>query len=107
VLSPRALAAALAASALLGAPGTAGAAPDNTAVADERLLAQSAQGSQNLTPTPQVRPPAPPAPAPSPTPAPPSQLPYTGLDARWLALAGGLLLLGGIGVRIRAADGVR
>jgi hypothetical protein len=106
VLSPRLLAAVLAASASLGAPAIATA---SSATAD-RLLAQSGKSSQNLTPTPQTRPPRQsPAPAPAPPPAArPSaskELPYTGLDARLLAAAGALLVMIGIGVRPRAADG--
>jgi hypothetical protein len=112
VLSARPVIAALAASVLLGAPAAASAELRADFPAADRFLAQAGRGSQNLTPTPQVRPPRPsPAPAPSPPPAarpaPPAQLPYTGFDVRLLAAAGALLLLTGLGVRPRAADGAR
>jgi hypothetical protein len=99
-------------------------------VAPARALAQSAGDNQyqdpfagqggssggsggSATPTPQPSAPAPTAPAPASTPAAPTaqaqpapagpQLPYTGspVDAGLLAAAGGLLLAGGVTLRVR------
>ena len=46
-----------------------------------------------------AQPPAAPAPAPAPAPASQEQLPRTGADAGWLALAGAVLLAAGIALR--------
>jgi LPXTG-motif cell wall-anchored protein len=56
-------------------------------------------------PAPAAETPAPAAPAAAPpASAPAPQLPYTGADAGLVALAGGLLLAGGVGLRVRLRE---
>ena len=77
--------------------------------ADEPAQTQSAPAPQDSAPAQQAAPQTDSgsaAPAPSATPAAPA-LPRTGADAGLAALGGGALLLAGVALRRRTADGAR
>jgi LPXTG-motif cell wall-anchored protein len=91
-----ALAAALALG-FLGAPGPAGA--QNTGSLSTTPPVPLTTTSTGTTTT------TPPAPAPAPAPAPPLHtLPRTGFDIGWLVAIGTVLLLAGLGLRLRTRD---
>jgi hypothetical protein len=109
------LAAALLALALPGAALGQGAGDDQYTDPFGSGQTDDGGGSQEPEPTPEPAAPAPepeatPAPAPAPAQSaggaaapPPQQLPYTGVDAGFVALCGALLLAGGVLLRRRLA----
>jgi len=111
--------AALAAAALLAAPGTALA----QSAGDEQYQdpfageeqGESQEPAPTATPAPQEPAPAPetapapapetaPAPAPAPAPGQPAELPRTGLDAAPVLAIGAVLLGGGVALRLRVRE---